>query len=209
MYRRRLPVYQRSGSGIKRMIILGILLGLAFLVYDRLSQPSAEPTPQPTAQVAVLPTLTPTLLLPTATPRLKANLYVPTVGVNASIVDVYLDGVSWDVSELGTNVGHLEGTSWFGMKGNIALAGHVEMPDGRAGVFSQLERIQTGDLIILTYGVQEQRYTVTEVRRVQPDDLTVLYPTSEDRITLITCDEYNFIQNIYAERVVVMAERVA
>jgi sortase (surface protein transpeptidase) len=37
----------------------------------------------------------------------------------------------------------------------------------------------------------------------------VLYPTDTDRITLITCDSYDFLQNTYQDRLVVVADRVA
>jgi sortase (surface protein transpeptidase) len=42
-----------------------------------------------------------------------------------------------------------------------------------------------------------------------PDDLTVLYPTTDERLTLITCDSYDFLQDAYLERMVVIADRIA
>ncbi len=200
-----------NSSLIFVLIFVGIIAGVGFILVDRWR---SAPQPAPTLEATLAPTLAPTreptqaaTQPPSATPVPKANLYIPTVGVNADVVDVYLDGESWDVHELGPYAGHLEGTAWFGKPGNVALAGHVEMPDGRPGIFARLEAVEAGDPIILSLDGQEQRYTVTEVKRVQPDDLTVLYPSTTDKITLITCDDYNFIQNSYLERVVVVAER--
>lgn len=147
--------------------------------------------------------------LPTATPMPRASLSIPTAGVIASVVEIYLDGVSWDVTRLGVNAGHLQGTAWIGETGNIVLAGHSEMADGRAGIFRNIGELRTGDPVVLSLGDTQQQYRVTEVKTVKPDDLSVLYPTTTDRITLITCDDYDFLQNTYQERVVVVAERVA
>ena len=83
------------------------------------------------------------------------------------------------------------------------------MPDGRAGIFAGMSKLNVGDPVILSLDNQEQRYNITTVKKVQPDDLSVLYPTDKDQLTLITCDAYDFLQNTYQDRVVVVAERVA
>lgn len=191
------------------MVLLGIVVGVAFLLIDRWRTPPAPTstviqtlTPTPTATV---PPLQP---LPSPTHIPEARVLIPTAGVNALVVNVYLDGESWDVSQLGENAGHLQGTAWFETPGNVALAGHVEMRDGRPGIFARIEDMRTGDPIILTQNGMELRYAVTDIKRVSPDDLSVIYPTTDDRITLITCDSYNFLQNVYQERIVVVAERV-
>lgn len=213
MSRSRLSSGRRnSGATIVWLVLLGILAGIGFVVAQRLRQP-------PAAAVVVLPTRTPEPTAtrpppqtprPTYTPYPNAVIYAPKVGINATIVDVFLDGQSWDVSQLGTNVGHLQGTGWFGRTGNIGLAGHVEMGDGRVGVFRNIDQMQKGDPIFLQLGDLKQDYVVTEVKRVKPDDLSILAPTTVDTITLITCDlgAYDLLQNNYLDRIVVVAERV-
>jgi LPXTG-site transpeptidase (sortase) family protein len=216
MYRRRLPAYRRANPAVTliRMVILGALLGVAFMAADRVQdQPAAAPPPTLRSILTLAPTLPP----PTATPVTEAaptavplaSLLIPSAGVNANVVAVYLGSVSWDVSALGGNIGHLEGTAWFGSPGNIGLAGHAEMSDGRPGVFAGIDRLTPGDPIILMQGGREQRYRVREVRRVEPQDLTVLYPSTTEQMTLITCDDYSFVQNAYLERIAVIADRVA
>lgn len=204
----------RSSSGgiIARLIFFGILIGVGFMVVQRLRHPPAEevaaaPTRTPTTVPTAVPTFPP---LYTSTPYPSAVIYAPRSGINAKIVDVYLDGQSWDVSQLGTNVGHLQGTGWFGKTGNIALAGHVEMGDGRVGVFHNIDKMEKGDPIFLQLGDLQQDYRVTDIKRVKPDDLSVLAPTTVDTITLITCDisAYNLLSNNYLDRIVVVAERV-
>ncbi len=212
MSRSRLSPARRPGAVIARLIIFGIIIGVGFALIQRwrdtpvttvASAPTLAPSPLPTVIPAVTPQAT-----STAYPR--AVLYAPTAGINASIIDVYLDGISWDVSQLGANVGHLQGTGWFGMTSNIGLAGHVELGDGRLGIFHNIDDMKKGDPIFLQLGDLQQDYKVTVVKRVKPDDLSVLSPTTVDTITLITCDldAYSFIQNVYLDRIVVVAERV-
>lgn len=205
---------QRSG-GLPRLLIavmLGLAAGVAYLIANR------EPPPAPVLEPIVTATISPmapdaATAAPTATPAREmtdgARFYAPAAGITADIVETYLDGVSWDVSELGSNVGHLQGTAWMNATGNIVLAGHVEMRDGRAGVFARLNALEIGDSIILTQGDQERVYQVRQMFITQPNDLKVLYPTTSDRLTLITCSAYNIVQNVYEERFVVIADRVS
>lgn len=197
------------------IITLGVVVGLVFVLSDNGAAPIA-----PLAPTSVLP-VAPEMIanLPTATalfqaldlpmPRADVELVVPAAGISAPIIQVFLDGSSWNVSQLGLNAGHLQGTAWLEAPGNIALAGHVEMRDGRQGIFANLRNLQTGDTAILTMEGVERRYEIREIRHVAPDDLSVLYPTQGERLTLITCDQFDFLQNVYRERIVAIAERVA
>src|SRR5690606_148895 len=137
-----------------------------------------------------------------------ARFYAPTAGIAGEIVETYLDGTSWDVSQLGPNVGHLQGTAWLQDVGNVVLAGHVEMADGRKGIFAELDELQIGDPITLSQGNEEHTYQVTQKFSTTPDDMSVMYPSDKHRLTLITCAAYDFLSNSYEERFVVIAERV-
>ncbi|MCA9886852.1 MAG: sortase [Anaerolineae bacterium] len=137
------------------------------------------------------------------------SLFIPSAGIYAPIVQAYLDGTSWDVSRLGTNVGHLEGTSWFNEPGNVVLSGHVELADGRQGVFATLDDLQVNDIIVLNSNGQERRYIITNIDSTSPDDLSPVMPTTEDRLTLITCGNYDFFQDSYLERLIVVATPIS
>ncbi len=203
------------------LIILGVLVGVIFLAYDRLSHQQADDSAVPTlipativSQAASPATTVPqAAIVSTPLPEaeiINTSLFIPKAGIFAPIVRVYLDGHSWDVSKLGMNVGHLQGTTWLDNgPGNIVLSGHVEMADGRAGVFATISELEPGDLVVLQNGADERRYAVTSLTTVAPDDLTPVYPTTNDQVTLITCGSYNFLQDSYLERIVVVAERVS
>lgn len=142
-------------------------------------------------------------------PESPIRILIPALGVQSPVVEFPLNGESWDIHPWERRVGHLQGTSGFDESGNIALGGHSQMPDLSAGIFAQLDQLQIGDSIFIDLGTEQRRYIVTSVTNTAATDLTPLYPTPDDRLTLITCDtlSYNRSTRSYARRVVVTAER--
>jgi LPXTG-site transpeptidase (sortase) family protein len=211
MYRRK----RNSFANLSVLIILGGLAGVIFVIYDNYNHPQA---PLVVTQAVTTPTYIPTSIsLPTALPVsvpgvvIEAEISIPKMGLFAQVIPVYLAGDSWDVTQLGPNVGHLEGTAWLDKPGNVVLSGHVTLRDGRNGIFAALKDLTVGDSIIIIYKGEERIYGVTETKTVEPDDLTPLYPTTTEVLTLITCDvdAYDFFQNSYQKRIVTVAERTS
>lgn len=140
----------------------------------------------------------------------SVRLLIPRANVIAPVVRVHLgNGGTWDVSQLGHNAGHLEGTPWIGQPGNMVLAGHVEMSDGSPGIFAHLDQLRQGDqlLILEDDSATQIVYSVNSVRRVEPNDLSVLYSSEVDQLTLITCGDYDLLSNSYLIRIVVTGIR--
>jgi LPXTG-site transpeptidase (sortase) family protein len=138
----------------------------------------------------------------------QIRLIVPRAKVNTPVIRFYLGADTWDIPVWETRVGQFEGTAWLDAPGNIVLGGHVEYPDGSAGVFYHLDKLQPGDNLQLVIGSSIQHYQVREKHLVSADDLTVLYPTSTPQLTLITCDETSFDSDTqtYSERLVIIAD---
>jgi len=214
--------YRRRQSNplaeILQIMLLGVLFGFLFFAHDNgqsaqvvVVEHVAEPTIEtpPPSQPTESATEQPASALRTPQPPMPTTVFIPTVGIRTSIIEAYLDGVSWDVGQLGTNAGHLQGTAWLDRPGNVVLAGHAELADGRRGVFARVNEISRGDPIFIRHGDDERQYIVRDVFMTTPDDLTVLYPTSQEQLTLITCDSYDFLQDAYLQRMVVIAERIA
>lgn len=205
--------YRNRRNPLPLLILIGIVAGIVFVVLDqRPTLPSSESltlphTVQPTNQSLTTPTPPLTSVPTPASAVQQARLLIPAAAVSSPIIPVYLDGTSWDVSKLGVNVGHLQGTAWFNQIGNVVLSGHVELSDGRRGVFASLEDLLVGDTIIVEYEGAQRRYVVTEITKAAPDDLTPLYPEQRERLTLVTCDSYDFLSDSYLERTIVIAER--
>jgi len=143
-----------------------------------------------------------------------ATISIPSIGVQAPVVEIYIrafaDGsVTWDTNGLQNNVGHLEGTAWFGEAGNVVLGGHSELPGRVASVFVNLDQVQVGDVIVIDHDGAQKQYAVTGVAQVDPADLSPIYPTSDERLTLITCDTTSFAGgDTYARRLTVVAQRI-
>lgn len=138
------------------------------------------------------------------------SIRIPSIGVQSAIKVFPLDGVSWAIDPWDPLVGHLQGTAWLDRVGNIALGGHSEYPDGRPGIFYRLQNVGIGDEIFIREGDTEFRYVVVNTFSVDYRDVSVVFPTSQNRLTLITCDIPSYVaeQNWYYERLVVQADRV-
>lgn len=176
------------------------------------------PAPPPTRALPVftpqpLPTNPPSsdmqpLALPTIAPASGGTtLSMPTVNVFVGITTFPLDGVSWAIDPWEKRVGHLQGTAWFNGSGNVVLGGHSAYPNGKPGIFAGLYQLNIGDPIIVNVDGGERRYRVTEKLVVNFEDLTVAYPSSDSKLTLITCDipSYDPATQFYSERLVVIA----
>jgi sortase A len=79
-----------------------------------------------------------------------------------------------------------------GEPGNLLVAGH------RTSWFRPLESIAQGDRIEIDWfdphggGLHEKNYAVDIIRVVDPRDVTLLAPTSEDALTLVTCYPFGY-----------------
>jgi LPXTG-site transpeptidase (sortase) family protein len=209
------------------LFLCAILSGVFYYWWDNSSNPANPASPQPVltqpavaAQIAS-PAATPDNLLPTATivpAVLTANrrqqitpgstIFIPRASIYSQIVQAFLDGQSWDISQLRSNVGHLEGTSWVDQPGNVVLSGHIELSNGNPGIFANLPDLQISDLIIIETPDTEYRYSVVDIYRTVPQNLDPVRPTLSDRLTLITCGSYDFVSDVYQERIIVVAERM-
>lgn len=83
-------------------------------------------------------------------------------------------------------VGHIEGTAAPGAPGNAGIAGH------RDGFFRGLKDIVVGDLLEIDTTTSRGRYRVTRTWIVYPEDVSVLDPTPEMAVTLVTCYPFYF-----------------
>lgn len=78
--------------------------------------------------------------------------------------------------------GHVDGTSTW--NGNVALCGHNR---GSWPYFGALKNVQVGDVITYRTALGVRTYRVTSAGRILATNTAVLNPTSDNRITLLTC----------------------
>jgi sortase A len=97
-------------------------------------------------------------------------------------------------------VGYIEGTAKPGSDGNLGIAGH------RDGFFRGLKDITAGDEIELDTFQGKDAYRVERTWVVNPDDVSVLDPTSSRALTLVTCFPFYYVGSA-PQRFIVRAVR--
>jgi sortase A len=98
-------------------------------------------------------------------------------------------------------VGHIPGTALPGQNGNVALTGH------RDTFFRPLRNIRPDDLITLATLQGQYRYRVLSTQVVSPEKVSVLDPSQNEILTLITCHPFYFV-GAAPNRFIVRAERI-
>ncbi|MBN1563364.1 MAG: sortase [Anaerolineae bacterium] len=193
---------------VQLLVMLLVGWRLSVLIFAESSSHTVSTSmirPAPTALSTrdVLPTPTPDFTIPA---RL---ITFPGASMSAPIIPAGRVGGTWETRHLGDSVGHLVGTSWLdGPGNNIVLAGHVESYTGDPGPFAHLFEAHEGDLIILREGTTESHYRVTAIKEVNPYDVSYVAQGGSSRLTLITCMDWDFEQNTYLGRLVVIAEPI-
>lgn len=147
---------------------------------------------------------------PPAPPPSGRSVRIPSAGIQSGVTTFYLDGISWAIDPWERAVGHLQGTAWVTGNGNMVLGGHSTYPNGNPGIFYNLYNVGIGDEIFVRDGDVERRYVVVNIMIVDYRDVSVVYPTSHNQLTLITCDIPSFSDatGTFLERLVVIANEV-
>lgn len=83
--------------------------------------------------------------------------------------------------------GWIKSTSAVTQSGNIGIAAH------RDSFFRALKDAKPGMTLELQTLHNTRTYTVTDIQIVKPSDVAVLAPTSDNRLTLVTCYPFYFV----------------
>lgn len=161
--------------------------------------PSAAESAQPSAPSPT--TAPPAVASPTSTSRPilpPTELKIPKIGLDASVVL----SDNENLPEF-RGVGWLLGSGYPGFRGNVVLFGHL---NGKNETFARLHELVSGDEIQVVADDRAYRYQVRDKRTVPRQAVEVLAPTSDYRLTLITCTGTFFPQTRdYSHRLVVTA----
>lgn len=116
---------------------------------------------------------------------------IPKIKVNAPIIlepSIQEQAIQ---KSLQHGVIHYAGTALPGERSNMALFGHSSNdwwePGDYKFVFALLDKLTPGDQVQVNYDQKKYVYQVTGSRIVEPTEISVLQPTSEPQLTLITC----------------------
>jgi sortase A len=110
-----------------------------------------------------------------------AILSIPRIGVQAPVFR------GTDDITLNRGVGWIDGTAFPGSKGNVGIAAH------RDGFFRALKDISLNDAIDLETTEGVKTFYVRECKIVDPSQVEVLAPSTEQTLTLITCYPFYFV----------------
>jgi sortase A len=127
-------------------------------------------------------------------PAPLALLRIPRIGLEVAVLEGTDD---WTLNRA---VGHIEDTASPGAPGNSGIAGH------RDGFFRGLKDVHAGDGIEIETIGRVERYRVERTWIVDPEDVSVLDPTTVPSITLVTCYPFYFVGSA-PQRFIVRAVR--
>jgi LPXTG-site transpeptidase (sortase) family protein len=119
------------------------------------------------------------LTQPTGLP--EALLRIPTIELEVPVI------TGTDELTLNRAVGRIPGTAAVEAGGNLGIAGH------RDGFFRGLKDVGPGDRIELVTLGGTRLYEISDIWIVNPDDVSVLAPTDEPSLTLVTCYPFYFV----------------
>lgn len=119
--------------------------------------------------------------LPTPGPKQAVRIQIPAINVDAPIVM----GDGWE--QLKKGVGQHIGSANPGEDSNLVLTAHNDV---FGQIFRDLDQLEKGDQIFVYTNSEVYTYEVGGTKIVEPDRVEVMAPTSEARLTLISCYPY-------------------
>lgn len=122
------------------------------------------------ASIATTPDLSKT---PAA--EMLTRITVPKIKLDAIVVE----GATQ--KQLAIGPAHIQETAFPGDAGNAVITGH------RDTFFRHIYELQKGDAVFIRRNGEVFKYEVTGKKIVKPEDVSVLKPTSDAQLTLITC----------------------
>jgi len=119
--------------------------------------------------------------IPTPGSQQAIRIQIPAINIDAPVVQ----GDGWE--QLKKGVAQHIGTPNPGENGNLVLSGHNDV---YGEVFRDLDRLNHGDTIILFTNRRQYTYVITGTQMVAPTAVEVMAPTTDTRVTLISCHPY-------------------
>lgn len=132
------------------------------------------------------------LPIPTPGAQQARQIQIPAIGLSAPVVL----GDGWE--QLKKGVAQHVGTANPGETGNLVVSAHNDI---FGELFKDLDKLKTGDTIILTTQDRSFTYVVTGTQIVEPTRVDLMAPTPEKTLTMISCYPYR----IDTQRIVVTA----
>lgn len=207
-----IPKNKKKKQTFKKGLSL-ILIGLAIVAFpfvtqnidkikiNALPKPSPEikteekkPTISDKEPIKVSKELTKTI--DTVGEEIPVRIIIPKLAIDIPVAESKVIDGYWELSDDKASFGL--GSAFPGDLGNSVIFAHA-----REKLFGPLKRISLKDNIYILTKKHYFSYEVTEVKAVYPNQIEVVAPTQDERLTLFTCS--GFLDN---QRLVVIAKRI-
>ncbi len=119
--------------------------------------------------------------VPTQGPQQARRIQISAISVDAPVVL----GDGWE--QLKKGVGQHIGSANPGEKDNVVLSAHNDV---FGEIFRDLNKLKTGDQVVLYTSQHAFTYIVTGSKIVEPNQVDVMAPTKDPVVTLISCFPY-------------------
>jgi LPXTG-site transpeptidase (sortase) family protein len=181
---------------------------------------TVAPTAEPTATPVIVPLPVPWIAPDAADRAQDAHLPPPGYAVRLAIPSIKVDtevkqgGVAYDADGnpiwetlpfVAVHYGDL--TALVGAHGNAVIAGHV-VTLNQGNVFRFLYQLDFGDQIqVWDQAGREHDFHVVDMKLVPPDDISVMQPTPDPTLTLITCGgTFDPAKREFSDRLIVVSK---
>lgn len=115
---------------------------------------------------------------------LPVILRISSLDIDLPIYESEIKDKKWEVSNKG--VSFLKSSVLPGDKGNSILYGH-----NWTNLLGNLTKIKTGEVIEIVFSDNTKKeFVVTLIQEVDPDDISILNNTNDNRVTIYTCSGF-------------------
>lgn len=115
---------------------------------------------------------------------IPVNLRISSLDIDLPIYESEIKDKKWEVSNKG--VSFLRSSVLPGDKGNSILYGH-----NWTNLLGNLTKIKTGEVVEIVFSDNTKKeFVVTLIQEVDPDDISILNNTNDNRITIYTCSGF-------------------
>lgn len=111
------------------------------------------------------------------------RIIIPKLDIDLPVVTAPVVGGYWQLSEDSASFG--QGSAYPDESGNMVIFAHA-----REGLFLPLREIKNDQKVYVLSSDKWHRYKVTETKLVNPDQVEVISPTPDERLTLFTCSGF-------------------
>lgn len=128
--------------------------------------------------------------------EVPAKIIIPRLNIDLPVIEAKVVDGYWELSENTASFGL--GSAFLGDAGNSVIFAHA-----RDHLFGPLKRIIPKDKIYVLSKKHYFNYEVTEIKTVYPNQVEVVGPSTDERLTLFTCSGF-----FDSQRLIVVAKRI-